>query len=397
MGKHYRIAIIGGGTAGISTAAKLLKELRSLAGDIVIIDPAEKHYYQPLWTLVGGGEAKKEETQRRMEDLIPEGADWIKSEVTSIEPEEHYIQLNDGNKLEYEYLIVAAGIEVHWEGIKGLMDTIGKNGVCTNYSYQYTDYTWEVIRNFKGGNAVFTHPATPIKCGGAPQKIMYLADDHFRRTGVREKTNIIFGSANPTIFDVTKYRLALEKVLERKKIDTRFKFNLIEIKGDQKEAVFEHIETKEQTIVKYDMLHVTPPMRAPAFIRTSTLADESGWVDVHPYTLQHQKYERIFSLGDCSNLPTSKTGAAIRKQYPVVANNILSLMKGEAPGAKYDGYTSCPLVTGYNTLILAEFNYEKEPAESFPINQAKERRSMYIMKKDMLPIIYWNGMLKGTM
>ncbi len=332
-----------------------------------------------------------------MEDLIPEGADWIKSEVTSIEPEEHYIQLSDGNKLEYEYLIVAAGIEVHWEGIKGLMDTIGKNGVCTNYSYQYTDYTWEVIRNFKGGNAVFTHPATPIKCGGAPQKIMYLADDHFRRTGVREKTKIIFGSANPAIFDVTKYRLALEKVLERKKIDTRFKFNLIEIKGDQKEAVFEHIETKEQTIVKYDMLHVTPPMRAPAFIRTSTLADESGWVDVHPYTLQHQKYEHIFSLGDCSNLPTSKTGAAIRKQYPVVVNNILSLMKGEAPGAKYDGYTSCPLVTGYNTLILAEFNYEKEPAESFPINQAKERRSMYIMKKDMLPIIYWNGMLKGTM
>ncbi|GIN21265.1 FAD/NAD(P)-binding oxidoreductase [Siminovitchia fordii] len=397
MGKHYRIVIIGGGTAGISTAAKLLKELRSLAGDIVIIDPAEKHYYQPLWTLVGGGEVKKEETQRRMEDLIPEGADWIKSEVTSIEPEEHYIQLSDGNKLEYEYLIVAAGIEVHWEGIKGLMDTIGKNGVCTNYSYQYTDYTWEVIRNFKGGNAVFTHPATPIKCGGAPQKIMYLADDHFRRTGVREKTKIIFGSANPAIFDVTKYRLALEKVLERKKIDTRFKFNLIEIKGDQKEAVFEHIETKEQTIVKYDMLHVTPPMRAPAFIRTSTLADESGWVDVHPYTLQHQKYEHIFSLGDCSNLPTSKTGAAIRKQYPVVVNNILSLMKGEAPGAKYDGYTSCPLVTGYNTLILAEFNYEKEPTESFPINQAKERRSMYIMKKDMLPIIYWNGMLKGTM
>ncbi len=397
MGKHYRIVIIGGGTAGISTAAKLLKELRSLAGDIVIIDPAEKHYYQPLWTLVGGGEVKKEETQRRMEDLIPEGADWIKSEVTSIEPEEHYIQLSDGNKLEYEYLIVAAGIEVHWEGIKGLMDTIGKNGVCTNYSYQYTDYTWEVIRNFKGGNAVFTHPATPIKCGGAPQKIMYLADDHFRRTGGREKTKIIFGSANPAIFDVTKYRLALEKVLERKKIDTRFKFNLIEIKGDQKEAVFEHIETKEQTIVKYDMLHVTPPMRAPAFIRTSTLADESGWVDVHPYTLQHQKYEHIFSLGDCSNLPTSKTGAAIRKQYPVVVNNILSLMKGEAPGAKYDGYTSCPLVTGYNTLILAEFNYEKEPAESFPINQAKERRSMYIMKKDMLPIIYWNGMLKGTM
>lgn len=397
MDKNYRIAIIGGGTAGISTAARLLKDLRSLAGDIVIIDPAEKHYYQPLWTLVGGGEAKKEETERSMKELIPEGADWIKAAVTSFEPEENHIQLSDGRRLEYEYLIVAAGIEVHWDGIKGLTETIGKNGVCSNYSYQYTDYTWETIRNFKGGNAVFTHPATPIKCGGAPQKIMYLAEDHFCRTGIRDKSKIIFGSGNPAIFDVTKYRLALEKVLERKKIDARFKHNLIEVRGEQKEAIFEQIETKEKTTVEYDMLHVTPPMRAPAFIRNSSLADDSGWVDVHPHTMQHQKYENVFSLGDCSNLPTSKTGAAIRKQYPVVAKNILSLMKGEAPGAKYDGYSSCPLVTGYNTLILAEFNYEKEPTESFPVNQAKERRSMYIMKKDLLPIIYWNGMLKGTM
>ncbi|VEF48182.1 oxidoreductase [Bacillus freudenreichii] len=397
MDKNYRIAIIGGGTAGISTAARLLKDLRSLAGDIVIIDPAEKHYYQPLWTLVGGGEAKKEETERSMKELIPEGADWIKAAVTSFKPEENHIQLSDGRRLEYEYLIVAAGIEVHWDGIKGLTETIGKNGVCSNYSYQYTDYTWETIRNFKGGNAVFTHPATPIKCGGAPQKIMYLAEDHFCRTGIRDKSKIIFGSGNPAIFDVTKYRLALEKVLERKKIDARFKHNLIEVRGEQKEAIFEQLETKEKTIVQYDMLHVTPPMRAPAFIRNSPLADDSGWVDVHPHTLQHQKYENVFSLGDCSNLPTSKTGAAIRKQYPVVAKNILSLMKGEAPGAKYDGYSSCPLVTGYNTLILAEFNYEKEPTESFPVNQAKERRSMYIMKKDLLPIIYWNGMLKGTM
>lgn len=397
MGKHYRIAIIGGGTAGISTAARLLKDLRSLAGDIVIIDPAENHYYQPLWTLVGGGEARKEETERRMKDLIPDGAEWIKASVISFEPEENFIHLSNGDKVVYEFLVVAAGIEVHWKGVKGLSEAIGNNGVCSNYSYDYTDYTWETIRNFKGGNAVFTHPATPIKCGGAPQKIMYLAEDYFSRTGIRDKTDIIFGSANPAIFDVTKYRLALEKVLERKEIDARFKHNLIEIRGEQKEAVFEHLDTKEKTTIQYDMLHVTPPMRAPAFIRDSSLADEAGWVDVHPYTLQHQKYENIFSLGDCSNLPTSKTGAAIRKQYPVAAKNILSLMKGEAPAAKYDGYSSCPLVTGYNTLILAEFNYEKEPTESFPVNQAKERRSMYIMKKDMLPIIYWNGMLKGTM
>lgn len=397
MDKHYRIAIIGGGTAGISTASRLMREMKSLAGEIVIIDPAEKHYYQPLWTLVGGGEAKKETTERSMEELIPEGADWIKAAVISLEPEENFIRLSDETKLSYEFLVVAAGIEIHWEGIKGLSEAIGRNGVCSNYSYEYTDYTWEAIKRFKGGNAVFTHPATPIKCGGAPQKIMYLAEDYFCKTGIRDKTEVIFGSANPVIFDVEKYRKALEKVLERKKIDAKFNHNLIEVRGEQKEAVFEHLETKEKTTINYELLHVTPPMQAPSFIKNSSLADEAGWVDVHPHTLQHRKFENIFSLGDCSNLPTSKTGAAIRKQYPVTANNLVSLMKGEAPAAMYDGYSSCPLVTGYNTLILAEFNYKKEPAESFPFNQAKERRSMYIMKRDMLPIIYWNGMLKGTM
>lgn len=397
MGEHYRVVIIGGGTAGISTAARLLKELKNLSGEIAVIDPSDKHYYQPLWTLVGGGAAKKEDTARSMGQLIPDGAVLMKDAAVSFYPEENVIDLADGSKVSYDYLVVAAGIEIDWGGIKGLRESIGKGGVCTNYSYEYTDYTWEVIRGFNGGNAVFTQPATPIKCGGAPQKIAYLAEDYFTQTGIRHKTNVMFASANPAIFDVVKYRKALEKVLDRKKIDARFLMNLTEIRPDTKEAVFEHIETKEEAVIRYEMLHVTPPMRSPSFIRNSPIADEAGWVDVHPHTLQHTKYENIFSLGDCSNLPTSKTGAAIRKQAPVVTENIISMMKGEVPAATYDGYTSCPLVTGYNSLILAEFNYNKEPAESFPIDQAKERKSMYMLKKDVLPIMYWNGMLKGTL
>lgn len=321
----------------------------------------------------------------------------MKDAAVSFYPEENVIDLADGSKVSYDYLVVAAGIEIDWGGIKGLRESIGKGGVCTNYSYEYTDYTWEVIRGFNGGNAVFTQPATPIKCGGAPQKIAYLAEDYFTQTGIRHKTNVIFASANPAIFDVVKYRKALEKVLDRKKIDARFLMNLTEVRPDAKEAVFEHIETKEEAVIRYEMLHVTPPMRSPSFIRNSPIADEAGWVDVHPRTLQHTKYENIFSLGDCSNLPTSKTGAAIRKQAPVVTENIIAMMKGEVPAATYDGYTSCPLVTGYNSLILAEFNYDKEPVESFPIDQAKERKSMYMLKKDVLPIMYWNGMLKGTL
>ncbi|MGM7634830.1 FAD-dependent oxidoreductase [Bacillus sp. Hm123] len=397
MNKHYRVVIVGGGSAGISTAARLLNGMKSLAKEVAIIDPAKHHYYQPLWTLVGGGAAKKEDTERTMEELIPEGAVLIQQAAASFDPTKNIVELGNGEKVSYDYLIVAAGIEIHWDGVKGLKDALGKDGVCSNYSYQYTDYTWEAIRTFKGGNAVFTHPATPVKCGGAPQKIMYLAEDHFSRTGVRDQTNVIFGSANPAIFDVQKYRDTLEKVVARKKIDARFRQNLIEIRADQKEAVFENLDTHEQTVINYDMIHVTPPMRAPSFISSSSLASEGGWVDVHPYTLQHQTYENVFALGDCADLPTSKTGAAIRKQAPVVAENVLSLMKEEPMSATYDGYSSCPLVTGYNSLVLAEFKYGKIPSESFPMNQAKERRSMYIMKKDLLPIMYWDGMLKGIM
>lgn len=397
MKTSYRVVIVGGGSAGISVAARLLRQSQALMGEVAIIDPAEKHYYQPLWTLVGGGAAKKEDSERSMGSLIPQGAVWIQDAVASFSPKDNALTTAEGTTLTYDYLVVASGIEINWHAIKGLPEALGTKNVCSNYSFEHVDYTWETIRSFKGGTALFTHPASPVKCGGAPQKIMYLAEDHFQRSDVRDKTKVIFGSANPAIFDVEKYRLALEKVVERKQIDARFRRNLIEIKADEKIAVFEHLDTHEIEEIPYDMIHVTPYMQAPAFIRTSSLSDANGWVDVYPYTLQHVHYANVFALGDNANLPTSKTGAAIRKQAPVVAENLIALMRQQPMPATYDGYSSCPIVTGYNKLILAEFNYEKQPVESMPFNQAVERTSMYVMKKDLLPIMYWDGMLKGTM
>lgn len=397
MKTSYKVVIVGGGSAGISVAARLLKQSNALMDEIAIVDPADKHYYQPLWTLVGGGAANKEHSERDMATVIPAGAFWIQDAVDSFIPEENALMTVNGHRLSYDYLVVAGGIELNWKAIKGLEEALGTKGVCSNYSFKHVDYTWETIRTFTGGTALFTHPASPVKCGGAPQKIMYLAEDHFAKSGVRNKTNVIFGSANPAIFDVEKYRLALEKVLERKEIDARFRRNLIEIKADEKVAVFENLDTQAIEEIHYDMIHVAPYMQSPAFIRNSVLADGNGWVDVHKHTLQHTHYKNIFGLGDSANLPTSKTGAAIRKQAPVVAENIIALMRQQPMPGSYDGYSSCPIVTGYNKLILAEFDYNKEPAESMPFNQAVERTSMYIMKKDLLPIMYWDGMLKGTM
>lgn len=229
----------------------------------------------------------------------------------------------------------------------------------------------------------------------APQKICYLADDYFRQQGIRDQCRIIFISGTGSLFAVEKYRKVLEQVVKRKGIETRFNQSLVAISADTKEAIFRDLETGEESSVKYDMIHVTPPMGPPAFIAESSLADENGWVDVDKNTLQHVRFPNVFALGDSSNLPTSKTAAAIRKQSPTVVQNLKSLIAGKPLTATYNGYTSCPLVTGYGKLVLAEFDYDKNPDETFPINQAQERWSMWLLKKYLLPVLYWRGMLKG--
>ena len=391
---HHQVVIIGGGTAGITVAAQLRRGWFGRP-EVAVVDPAEKHYYQPLWTLVGAGLATKESTERPESSVIPRGVTWIRDAVAELAPERNLLRTRDGKEITYDWLVVAAGLQINWDKIPGLRAAVGKDGVCSNYSYATVDSTWEAIRTFRGGTAVFTMPSGAVKCGGAPQKIMYLADDRFRESGVRDRTRIIYASALPDIFAVQPYRATLEKVVARKEIDCRFRHELVEVRAASKEAVFKNLDTQTNTSVSYDLLHVTPPMGPPTFLATSPLADKDGWVDVDKETLRHARHANVFALGDCSNLPTSKTGAAIRKQAPVVVRNLRAAIAGGELPARYDGYTSCPLVTGIGKLVLAEFNYKKEPDESFPVDQSQERWSMWAMKRYFLPWMYWNGMLKG--
>jgi len=390
-----KILIVGGGSGGLSSAAKLASEKPEWK--IIIVEPSEFHYYQPLWTLVGGGVSKKEETKRMTKDFIPEGAEWVKDSVEKFNPENNTVVLKSGEELSYDYLIVSPGIQIDWDHIEGLKEAMGKNGVCSNYSFETVDFTFEAIKNTKQGNALFTYPNTPIKCGGAPQKIMYLAEEYFRDQKLRSQINVEFVSAGAGIFAVQKYKTALEGVINSREINTTYGHNLVKIDGDQQIAYFENLETKEVIEKKFSMIHVTPPMSSPDFIKNSPLSADSGWVDVNKETLQHNKFPNVFSLGDASSLPTSKTGAAIRKQYPVLVKNLIAFDDNKSLDAQYDGYTSCPLVTGKGKLILAEFDYDGNPAETFPFDQSKERLSMYLLKKYILPLLYWFGMIKGRM
>lgn len=390
---HHQILIVGGGAAGLGIAARLL---RAGCKNVAIVEPSDKHYYQPAWTLVGGGIIDRERSERPMADLIPPGAIWIRDAVTEFAPETNHLKTRDGKKIGYDYLVVAPGLQIDWHKIKGLPEALGKDGVCSNYSYGSAGSTWENIRDFKGGNAVFNFPPPPIKCAGAPQKIMYLAEDHFRKQGIRDRSNVIYYCATPTIFGAPKYAEALtEQVVKPRDIEVHFKHDLIEIRAASREAIIRNLDTGDTIVQPYDMLHVVPPMSAPDFIKQSPLANQAGWVDVNKETLQHVRYPNVFAIGDASSLPTSKTAAAIRAQSPILATNLLSVVAGGQPLASYNGYTSCPLVTGYGKLILAEFDYNLNPCETFPFDQGKERYSMYLLKRYLMPLIYWDGLIKG--
>lgn len=395
-GTHHEIVIVGGGSAGITVAAQLCNQLEN--PDIAIIEPSDKHYYQPLWTLVGAGVFPREESEREEADVMPPQATWIKDSVTELDPDNNQLKTAAGKQISYDWLVMAAGIQINWEAIKGLKETIGKHGVCSNYAYDTVSYTWETLSNFAGGTAVFTQPSTGVKCAGAPQKICYLADDALRRNGVRNKSKVVFASGTGGIFAVPKYAAALNQVIDRKGIEAHYQHELEEVRvSPNKEAVFKRLDNGEEVVIPFDMIHVTPRQTAPDFIKRSPLAAETGWVDVDSFSLQHNKYANVFALGDNSSLPTSKTGAAIRKQAPVASGNLLAAMKGETLPHRYNGYTSCPLVTGYGSLILAEFDYDKVPRETFPFDQSQERYSMYMLKKHGLPRFYWHGMLRGRM
>jgi sulfide:quinone oxidoreductase len=368
---------------------------QSSAFELTVIEPSDHHYYQPQWTMVGGGLFPREVTRRRTVELLPPGVNWINRPVAEFAPANNHVTTDDGTRIDYDYLVVAAGLKLDWHKIEGLPGNLGKHGLCSNYSYDSVASTWEYIRELREGTAMFTFPPPPIKCAGAPQKIMYLAEDHFRRAGVRGNIKVAYRCAADAIFAVKKYADSLNAICAARDIDTQFAWKLVAVDGPARVATFEHTKSGERRSEPYAMLHVTPPMSAPEAVAKSPLANAAGFVEVDKGTLQHVRYPNVFSLGDASSLPTSKTAAAIRAQLPVLIMNLSAVMRGQAPSQVYDGYTSCPLVTGYGKLILAEFDYDLNPKETFPFDQGKERLSMYLLKKHVLPHFYWKGLLAG--
>ncbi|TYK57141.1 FAD/NAD(P)-binding oxidoreductase [Pseudomonas synxantha] len=390
------IVVIGGGSAGIGLLASLLKRDPQL--NIILIEPNDYHCYQPAWTLVGGGAYDLQKTRRPLADVLPNGVSWVQAAVSEVLPDEQTLVLDSGQRVTWQNLIVCPGLRLAWEKIEGLPDTLGQHGVTSNYSYEHAAYTWQLVQQLKGGKALFTQPAMPIKCAGAPQKAMYLSCDHWLKQGALKNIEVEFNLAGAALFGVATFVPPLMKYVEKYDARLAFNSNLVKVDGPARKAWFEvkdaegNVSVEEKT---FDMLHVVPPQLAPDFIRESELADAAGWCEVNPHSLQHLRYPHIFGLGDVCGTTNAKTAAAVRKQIVVVAENLLALRKQAPLPLKYDGYGSCPLTVEKGKVVLAEFGYGGKLLPTFPLDPTRARRSMWFLKATLLPWFYWNGMLKG--
>ncbi len=396
---RFEVVVVGAGSAGIAVASSLLARAPEL--NIAVIDPADIHYYQPGWTLVGGGVFEADETVRTLSSVLPKNVHWIKAAVAAFEPERNVVLLEGCRAIEYGRLIVCPGLKLDWHKVEGLVDTLGQNGVTSNYRFDLAPYTWELVRNLKAGTALFTQPPMPIKCAGAPQKALYLSADHWLRSDVLDHIDIAFYNAGPVLFGVKDYVPALMDYVEKYRAELKFTHNLVAVDGPARQAWFDATDSDGKVTRverRFDMLHVCPPQCAPDFIRVSPLADQAGWVDVDQNTLRHKQFDNIWSLGDVMNAPNAKTAAAARKQAPVVAQNVLSDMGRNVSVGHYDGYGSCPLTVERGKIVLAEFGYGGKLLPSFPrwlIDGKRPSRLAWLLKEKILPPVYWQAMLKG--
>ncbi len=394
---HHQVLLIGGGAAGITVAAILRRRAPHI--EVAIVEPADEHYYQPAFTLVGAGVYPLAKTRRPQQSLIPAGVTWIRDAASSFEPERNSVTLQGGQTLQYDYLVVCTGVKLDWDKIEGLADTLGSNGVCSNYSPRSVGYTWECVQRLKAGDKVVcTQPPMPFKCPGAPQKIAYLIADQLRKRGMLASSKVDFYTHAPAIFGVPYFARALDKVAAGYGIGVHKQQQLVAVDGKSRTATFEFVgeaRKGERETVPFDLLHVSPPQSPPDAIKASSLANAGGWVDVNQNTLQHVRHANVYALGDVASTPNSKTAAAVRKQAPVVAQAIISTVAGQLVPGNYDGYASCPLTTAMGKTILAEFIYGGKVTPTLPLTPSKERWINWWIKCTGLPTMYWHYMLKG--
>lgn len=330
---------------------------------------------------------------------MPQGVGWIKDRADAIDPEAQTVSTSSGTTVHYDHLVVCPGLQLDWNAVPGMAESLDTSQVSSNYRYDLAPKTWQLIKSMRSGTAVFTMPSGPIKCAGAPQKIAYLAADYWRQQGVLDAIRIVLVLPTPGMFGVPVFAEELERVVARYGIEVRKNSEVTAVAPDVRSVTITDNAAGTTEELSYDLLHVVPRQSAPDWIKDSPISDPdnpAGYVQIDKNTMRHSRFDNIFALGDVGSSPNSKTGAAIRKQAPVVAENLQASITGRPLTAQYGGYASCPLTTSRNKMLLAEFDYTMQPTPSIPfIDTTHERRDMWFLKRRGLPALYWNAILTG--
>lgn len=406
-----KIVIIGGGAAGISIASRLKHWLDE--PNITLIDPSDRQYYQPGFTLIAAGIYQPNEVWKKQEDCMPKGINWVKDSVVAVDPIWNQVTTLNNYKITYDYLVLAPGIQINWNQIEGFdYSKLGSGNAHCIYDFKGAQMTWKAMKEFteKGGRGIYTDTYTKHKCGGAPKKICLLTEDYARKQKHRDHIRLDYFTAEKDLYDVKYFTKRLKEIYKERNVPITLNTRVKGIDVEKKQVHFEKIEKagdKEQRtlfVEDYDFLHFTPPMSAPDFVKEAGLGfpdgnlAADGWAMVDNETLVHLKYPNIIALGDVAGTPTSKTSAATRVQVPIAAKNLIALMEGKEPKEKYNGYAACPIITDYGHVLLCEFDYNKEPLISFPfslLDMSKEQWAAWLLKVYILKPMYFYGMLKG--
>ena len=395
--EHHDVVIIGGGNAGISLAGRLR---RYGVRDVAVVEPSDRHLYQPFFSHIAGGTAPAAMAVRPQSEVIPRGVSWLHDAAVGIELESNEVVLASGAHVSYGHVVVCPGIQRDWHAVPGLAEAMDSPHGASNYDFELAAKAWPLLSGLRRGTAVFTMPSGPITCGGAAQKPMYLACDYWRKQGVLDDIRVVMVVPTATVYGMALVDEELNRKIAEYSIELRCSSELIEVDAVERTVLLREKLTGSSERLSYDVLHAVPPQSAPDWLKSTGLpapGDSGGFVEVDPETLRHVRYENVWSLGDAAATRNSKSGAALRQQTLVLAKNLKAALKGKSAKARYNHYSACPFTVSRSTVVFSEFDDQYRPMPSVPrwVNLARERRSTWILERFILPRVYWKLILKG--
>jgi sulfide:quinone oxidoreductase len=388
------ILILGAGAGGTIVANMLRKELSEKEWRITIIDRDERHYYQPGYLFIPFGVYSEEDVIKPKKEFIPRGVDFVLDEIVKIDPGQRHVETRLG-QYDYDWLIIATGCDIQPSEIDGMIDA-WRTDVFDFYTLDGSMALRQKLKYFESGKVVLNIAEIPYKCPIAPLEFVFMADWFFTVNGVRDKVEIEFVTPLDNVFTKPVAAKALAQVAVEKNIKVTPYFDLAQVNAKEKT-----IESHKGEKIGYDLLVAIPPNMGDQALIDSQVADPVGYVATDNETLQAEQFERIYVIGDTTNVPTSKAGSVAHYQAYTLVDNLMREIDGYAPKSKFDGHATCFLASGFEKAILLDFNYKVEPLPGKfpfpgmgPFSLLQESLSNH-WGKMMFRWVYWNLMMKG--